>query len=245
MNDGLLQALDAAPGPVPLFIRDDDAGWADDALFALLDVTALAAVPIDLAVIPDALTPPLAAALLQRRRTQPLGLHQHGRAHLNHEPTGRKCEFGASRSAEQQRADLLQGRSRLQQALGDALDPVFTPPWNRCAPNTPALLAELGFAALSRDAGAVPQQALPECPVHVDWTRELRAAVAEGADVEQQLCVQMARHVDGVRPVGLMLHHAVMDDAERALLRRLLARWRAHPTALWQPMRALLQAVPA
>jgi hypothetical protein len=245
MTDALMQALDAAPGPVPLFIRDDDAGWSDDALFALLDVTAAAGVPIDLAAIPDALTDPLAAALLQRRRTQPLGLHQHGCAHLNHETEGRKCEFGPARSAAQQRDDLLRGRARLQQALGDALDPIFTPPWNRCAAHTPALLAELGYAALSRDATATPQQALPECPVHVDWTRELRAAVADGADVGQRLAVQMARHVNGTRPVGLMLHHAVMDAAERALLQRLLARWAGHPGARWQPMRTLLQGVAA
>lgn len=242
MTDALMQALDAATGPLPLFIRDDDAGWADDALHALLDVTAAADVPIDLAVIPHALTPALGTALLRRRGTQPIGLHQHGCAHLNHETEGRKCEFGSARSVGQQRADLMQGRERLQQQLGDALDPIFTPPWNRCAPHTPALLAELGFAALSRDAGATPQQALPECPVHVDWTRERRAAQAAGIDAEQHLTVQMARHVNGFRPIGLMLHHAVMDAAERALLQRLLLRWRGHPNARWSPMAALLQA---
>jgi hypothetical protein len=34
----LREALDAAPAPVTFFFRDDDAGWRDDRLEALLDV---------------------------------------------------------------------------------------------------------------------------------------------------------------------------------------------------------------
>ena len=51
MHQGLsaLQAaLDAAPSPVDFFLPDDDAGWADAHLFALLDCTEQAGVPIDL-----------------------------------------------------------------------------------------------------------------------------------------------------------------------------------------------------
>ena len=33
-------ALDAAPAPVPVFFRDDDAGWGDERLLALLDAFA-------------------------------------------------------------------------------------------------------------------------------------------------------------------------------------------------------------
>ena len=53
----LLRALDAASGPVPFFLRDDDAGWDDARLFALLDCTQQAGVPIDLAVIPQSTGP--------------------------------------------------------------------------------------------------------------------------------------------------------------------------------------------
>ena len=240
--DALLQSLDHAAAPLSFFIRDDDAGWGDDALLTLLDLCAAAEVPIDLAVIPDAMTDALASRLRARTTQQPLGLHQHGCSHANHEPAGRKCEFGPARSREQRRADLVRGRQQLQDRLGDRLDPFFTPPWNRCTPDTPALLRELGYAALSRDASAQAQGDLPELPVHVDWTRELREARAAGVDPLQQVSVALARHAKAGKAVGLMLHHAVMDDAERDLLARGLARWSVHPHARWCPMRDLAVA---
>ena len=49
-------ALDAAPdASVRWFVRDDDPGWADDRLRALLDTTAAAGAAVDLAAIPAAL----------------------------------------------------------------------------------------------------------------------------------------------------------------------------------------------
>ena len=40
------------PAPVPVFFRDDDAGWDDTRLFELLDRFAACSLPVDLAVIP-------------------------------------------------------------------------------------------------------------------------------------------------------------------------------------------------
>jgi hypothetical protein len=247
-HDPLLQALDAAPGPVTFFIRDDDAGWADERLHALLDVTAEVNIPIDLAVIPEALHAPLAQDLLHRRDRQPLGLHQHGWSHVNHEPSGRKGEFGASRAADLRLSDLRQGRDRLLQMLGPRVDEIFTPPWNRCAEGTADQLRALGFIALSRDAGATPQQALPELPVHVDWARHCREAAAAGDDVALRVAADLSRQVPACAApaaIGLMLHHAVMDDDEMALLHKLLARWSAHPHARWVPMRSLVRGAVA
>jgi hypothetical protein len=66
-------ALDAADRPVTFFSRDDDVGWADDRLWILLDRFASSRVPVDLAVIPAALTPE-AARLLRRRIAGSRGL---------------------------------------------------------------------------------------------------------------------------------------------------------------------------
>src|SRR5690348_11558928 len=121
--DPLARALDAAPSPVRFFFRDDDAGWDDGRLLALLDVFAARGVPADVAVIPEALSPDLAAEL----RARPVGLHQHGFAHANHEAAGRKCEFGPSRPVAFQRADIAAGCARLADLLGDAVQPIFTP----------------------------------------------------------------------------------------------------------------------
>ena len=95
----LRRDLDAAPTPRTFFFRDDDAGWADERLIALLDVFAHHSVPVDVAVIPAALDRRLAASLRRRKEADSglLAFHQHGFAHANHEPSGRPCEFGPDR----------------------------------------------------------------------------------------------------------------------------------------------------
>lgn len=238
----LRAALDAATAPVAFFLRDDDAGWDDGALIALLDVVQAAGVPIDLAVIPQATSPALASALHARIDAAPatVGVHQHGYAHSNHETVGRKCEFGDARVVAAQRVDLMAGRRRLQALFGHRLDPIFTPPWNRCSAAAPALLAELGFAALSRSRGAPGQSALVELPIDVDWCRQRRLAAPRGEDGLEQIATELARRVRLGGPVGLMLHHADMDAADLQLLRRLLDSTRNHPHARWRLMRDIL-----
>ena len=46
--DPVTTALDAAPAPVDVFFRDDDAGWETDRLIAVLDMFARHDVPLDL-----------------------------------------------------------------------------------------------------------------------------------------------------------------------------------------------------
>ena len=91
---------------------------------------------------------------------------------------GRKCEFGPAREPELQRLDLSNGWNQLLRQFGPRLDPIFTPPWNRCAAETPHVLAGLGYAALSRSRGATAQQVLPELPVDIDWSRQYREGFA-------------------------------------------------------------------
>jgi Polysaccharide deacetylase len=232
-------ALDGAAEPVSFFIRDDDAGWENDRLSALLDLTERHALPIDLAVIPRQLTPPLAEKLRARAASAPpVGLHQHGLAHLNHEPVGRKCEFGPSRSRPQQLRDIGEGRELLQELLGDALQPIFTPPWNRCTRTTGECLAELGFRALSREADSEPLgvPGLAEVPVRVDWLKR-RKGVRLTRDQVGELLARAAREPG---PVGIMFHHAVMHDGELSAAGRLLELLAGHPSARVQPLARLL-----
>ena len=239
-RDALLRALDRAEAPVNYFVRDDDAGWADDRLFALLEVMDEAEVPIDLAAIPTAITPKLGRELMARKRAgQRLGIHQHGFAHLNHETQGRKCEFGAGRELARREADLRRGRDILRTAFEECLDPIFTPPWNRVSPDTPFMLAALGFAALSRDVTAPEQHALPEVMVHCDWSKQWRLAVQSQTDPTQRIAQDLAERVAPGACLGLMLHHAMMGPAELDSLRKLLAAWGSHPNARWLPMMAL------
>lgn len=236
----LLAALDAAPGPVTFFLRNDDAGWDDVRLDALLNCTQRAGVPIDLAVVPMATHKVLASALLVRKQAAPhlIGLHQHGLAHTNHETTARKCEFGDARSVDAQRHDLIAGRARLRDLFGAHLDAIFTPPWNRCNATTPSLLASLGFTVLSRSRGAPAQHHLPELPIDVDWCKHQRLA-REGVDPDgrTRIVAELTQRVAAGGPVGLMLHHAAMDATGLALLDGLLRVTRRHPHVRWTPMR--------
>jgi hypothetical protein len=236
----LREALDAAPEPVTFFFRDDDAGWRDGRLMALLDVFAARAVPIDVAAIPVDMAADIASALVDRaERTQPLGLHQHGYAHVSHETEGRKCEFGPARPFAAQLADIGAGRRRLQELLGPALGPVFTPPWNRCTADTGACLVELGVAVLSRDRTAVALEldGLRELPVQVDWFAK-RKGVMLGRDAIGE---QLAARAGEPAPLGVMLHHAEMDTEDLTAMSELLDLICAHQRARCLSMAAVVE----
>jgi peptidoglycan/xylan/chitin deacetylase (PgdA/CDA1 family) len=240
--DPLRDALDRAPEPVTVFFRDDDAGWRDERLLALLDLFAARELPVDLAAIPLDVTPELAAGLLARAEASGLvGIHQHGFAHVDHEREGRRCEFGPGRGPDAQLADIRAGRERLTDLFGAALDPVFTPPWNRCTEDTGAALVELGVQVLSRDRTAVPLglPGLAELPVQVDWFAKRKGRRLGRAAVGEQLAARAAEHA----PLGVMLHHAEMEEDDMAALAELLDVVRAHGQARPLSMAAVLAEI--
>ena len=239
--DPLRAALDGAPEPVTVFFRDDDAGWRDDRLRTLLDVFAAREVPIDLAAIPLDATPALAAELCPRAEAGPVGIHQHGYAHVNHEREGRKCEFGPTRDLDAQLADIRAGRERLGELFGPALQPMFTPPWNRCTPDTGAALLELGVGALSRDrtAGPLGLTALAELAVQVDWFAKRKGERLGRAAVGEQLGARATEPA----PLGVMLHHAEMEDEDMAATAELLDLVCAHGGARCLSMAEVLTEI--
>jgi hypothetical protein len=240
--DPLRRALDALPGPVTFFFRDDDVGWRDDRLFALLDRFAHHGLTIDLAVIPADLGVPLARRL-QEVVSDSCGLvavHQHGCTHINHELSGRKCEFGPARTESAQHRDIEVGWQRLQELIGPVVQPIFTPPWNRCTLDTARCLVDLGFHVLSRDAGAVPFDVagLVELPIRLDWYAHrhgVRLTLAEWG-------AALAAAVSPTQPVGIMLHHAVSDAEEQAAILQLLEALAGHERARSAPMMAVVLA---
>ena len=238
----LRDALDGALRPVSVFFRDDDAGWRDDCLFPFLDLFEERALPLDLAVIPAFLRPVLARELVRRvdRPDQVLRLHQHGYAHRNHEPEGRSCEFGRTRDRAAQLHDLERGRRRLERQLGGRLDPIFTPPWNRCTEVTGECLVELGLPILSREWQATPLgvPGLIELPVSIDWF-----ARRKGTPLTRfELGLALAGAAASSRPLGIMFHHAVMDEAELAAAAELLDLLAEHPRAHPRPLLELAAA---
>ena len=209
-----LEQLEAAPRTARIFFRDDDVDEDEETLHRMLKIFLRHDVPVNLEIIPARLTNAAIRALQQYSHFWPhlLGLNQHGWQHLNHEPTGRRCEFGPARSFEQQLQDLSQGRALLAEAFGAAFFPVFTPPWNRCTATTFSALAELGFPVLSKDRGreAVTGYGFQEIPITLDLYRWRDGAVMKApADIISELRDQLSAG----ETIGIMLHHKVMDES--------------------------------
>jgi hypothetical protein len=238
--DPLRKTLDEADESIPFFFRDDDAGWEDARLFELLDVFVDYNVPIDLAVIPKLISRETAARLSKRLEESPehVSAHQHGYAHVNHEQTGRKCEFGDSRSSELQCFDIVTGKALLAEMLGSITDSIFTPPWNRCTASTAACLQQEGFTLLSRDITATQfnTPGLMELPVSIDWFAHRKNVRLTPNEIGESL----SKAVSSRAPVGVMLHHALIDNEERQRIGELLELLSSHSRVYGRLMRDLV-----
>lgn len=208
-------------GPVPLFFRADDIGVPSRNFTRLIEIFRIHGVPLNLAVVPTWLTHTRWSALESLCRPDP-GLwswHQHGFSHKNHEPSGKKCEFGPDRTAREIRRDIANGRDRLSAILGDCFSPYFTPPWNRCSQATLIELHHLGFKAVSRNRESKPDSlSLPDLHVNVDLhTRK-------EPDSKTSLAALLLEIEDAVQSgrIGIMIHHQRMNDPSFAFLDDLL-----------------------
>ncbi len=239
--DPVRAALDSRAAPAPVFVRDDDAGWGHGRLAALVATAARHGVVVDLAVIPDALDDGVAADLVRWAEGGHVRLHQHGRSHTNHQAEGRKCEFGSERARHEQHLDLAQGAERLARFLGPLVDPVFTPPWNRCTAVTADVLAGLGWRVLSRDHTAEPfgRADLAEIPVTFDWFGRSGGCPWGPTERAERIASCLAGDDD---PTGIMLHHAVTDDDDLAAIDQLFALLAAHPAVVTMSIPELVAA---
>ena len=235
--DALRSVLDQLQGekPVDLFLRDDDVEEDEETQRHLIDISLSRGVPLNLEVIPGRLTKATIRLLKEHKRSYAplLELHQHGWMHVNHEANGRKCEFGPSRTREQQLADIAQGKTLLEEAFQSYFFPAFTPPWNRCTEATFAALDELGFAVLSRDRDPenpdsedVTTHHFREIPITLDLFRWRDGARLKSPDdIIRAIISQIGRN----DRIGIMLHHKVMDADAFGFLDRLLAELRRYP----------------
>ncbi len=178
-------------------------------------------VPLCLAVVPAWLTKSRLHSLQQTTGKSSLFCwHQHGWIHKNHEISGKKQEFGESRSASNLHHDLLRGKMRLSRILGDDFYPVFTPPWNRCGQTTLHILKKLEFRAISRSSGAIPpvSNIFPDIQVNVDL--HTRKEKDPQSSVDQLLLELQSSLLSGTS--GIMLHHQRMNLQALSFLDQLL-----------------------
>jgi predicted deacetylase len=219
----LADRLDRSDAPLKWFFRDDDAGWAEPELLRLLNAFSQSRTHLDIAAIPLELSREAANRIRPFLDDGVVAVHQHGLMHVNHQHVGRRAEFGTDRTETEQRNDLLRGANVLAERFDGRVEPFFTPPWNRCSDDTPALLAECGFTALSRDRSALRHDPddLIEIPVTVDWDRCWRTGGQDA--LERSLCDAVkACDEDGEPFIGIMLHHAQMTDLQLGALTGLL-----------------------
>jgi broad specificity phosphatase PhoE len=242
--DPIRRALEEADAPVEVFFRDSDAGWSDDRLLALLDLATGHGIPVDVAVIPRDLTPSLAAELLTRAGRSPgcIGLHQHGFDHKNRASADQPSEFHAGMPHSAQLRAIELGKRRLRGLLGLACDPIFTPAWGRCTRETAECLAELGFVAVSADTSSAPLGVprLLELPTTVKW---FDRGPGESGGRLDALGLRLADAVRMPGPVGVMLHHELMDTLHMAAAAELFALFSADdvvsPVRMWSLIEAI------
>jgi hypothetical protein len=238
---GLIEkGLGAGSGTCRVFFRADDIARIDPAFEAMIRLFVKHRAPLGLALVPAWLDSPGWDSLLAACQDRDLWTwHQHGYAHVNHEPQGKKQEFGPSRTAEAKRGDLARGWEHLSRLAGERLAPIFTPPWNRVDAEALKALKVLGFQAVSRSlrpkVPALP--GLMELPVAVDpHTRKEPDITAAWAALEDELQKGLASGL-----CGIMLHHQLMNRAALAWLDALLDKLAAQPGIVLNTMAELKQ----
>ena len=208
-------ALDRAgnKGPGSVFFRADDVAVPGANFVRLMDLFIRYRVPLCLALVPAWLTKGRWQELerIGRSAASLWCWHQHGWRHVNHERAGKKQEFGPSRPLLNIKEDLIRGKDRLQDLMGKAFYPVFTPPWNRCDGRTLTLLKELNYRAVSRFRGSAPKppEGLPDFAVNVDLhTRKEDKLADPWADLFSDIGTALSQ-----RHCGIMIHHQRMNEA--------------------------------
>lgn len=214
---------------IPLFFRADDVGIPSSNFSRMVGLFTKHEIPLCLATVPSWLTHKRFTALQVRtgKGNSLFCWHQHGWLHKNHEQAGKKHEFGPSRTRDQVKWDLANGKQRLQEILGDEFLPFFTPPWNRCSVETLESLAELGFTGISRSSDAAPpcSDSLPDIHINVDLHTRKESTTPEAAI---RLKKEMEQAIHSGR-VGIMLHHQRMNQHAFHFLESLLLQLKKQP----------------
>lgn len=207
---------------VRLFFRADDIGVPGSRFFRLLELCMQYEVPLALAVVPAWITEARWESIVRvsHKKARLWCWHQHGWRHVNHEPYGKKQEFGPFRPKDKVTHDLDKGRIRLEKILRDDFFPLFTPPWNRCDERTLVHLKKKKYAAVSRFKKSKPASpGLPDIFVNVDLhTRKETQALAAWKNLLDDFTAAFKSGYCGV-----MLHHQRMSCAAFTFLELLFS----------------------
>jgi hypothetical protein len=230
---------------VRLWLRDDDAIAPSPALDRLAGLGERFDLPVLLAVIPMLAEPALAGALRSMPSLQPC---QHGCWHRNHAAEGaKKSEFGALRAVDDISAEIDLARRRLEELVGEAVLPIFVPPWNRIDPGHAALLPKLGFSGLSCFRGYTlvpaggPRLGNTDLDV-MDWgSRTGRQPDDLIAEACRLLAAKRAIPAPDGDAFGVLMHHRDHDATAWGFLDAFLARATRHAAVVPTGPRSLFR----
>lgn len=127
-----------------VFFRNDDVNRMEPGLVEITRVLAGRGVGISHAVEPANLTDEVRDWLLAER-VRGVEIVQHGFAHIEHD----RGEFGGSRSAADQRADLAEGLRIMREAFGEHFFPAMSFPFGLYNEHSVPLIEELGYKVLT------------------------------------------------------------------------------------------------
>ncbi|MEP2919126.1 MAG: polysaccharide deacetylase [Sulfitobacter sp.] len=199
--------------PLPVWWRDDDAVAETPALSRLQRLSEDLGVAVHVAVIPGRLEDSLLPAMTS-------GVPMvHGWTHISHSPQGVKnAEFGQPRK--EAAGELVQAMAVMQAAFGEALLPVFVPPWNRIDASIIAQLKAAGYAGLSTYGprkAPLAAEGVAQINTHIDpifWKGHRGLAEPETliAGIVQTLRDRRTGRTDATEPLGLLTHHLVHTE---------------------------------
>jgi len=241
----------AAGLTVRVWLRDDDAIAATEALDSFLATLARHGAPVLIAAIPGRLEPSLAPRLAGLTS---VAVGVHGHIHANHAAPGKKsAEYPAGRTRGLMLEELAQGRAIIEATFEEQAMAIFVPPWNRAYAGIAADLDRLGYRALSTFADAHEDEQRPGFVIantHADlmhW-RGSRGGRGLSAVADEVAAMLVRRRNDGPsqHPVGLLTHHLVHDETACATLDALLGFLGTHEAVRWlHPMDLIDEARPA
>lgn len=218
----------AAGLSLPVWWRDDDAIRPTPELDRLLALAERADVDLHLAVVPALAMPALAERLREQDRVFVLS---HGWRHTNHAPADqKKAEFGVHRPTYVMIEEICSGKARIEELFATQAVPIFTPPWNRVAPDVVGELSTAGFKGVSTFLPRIRKYAAPGLlcvNTHFDpinWKNG--GGLVDIAVLDTQLARDLAERrlgsTDNTEPYGILTHHLVQDEATWEFVRVLL-----------------------
>jgi hypothetical protein len=211
----------SSQGSVNVFFRADDIGVSSKNYHRMMQLFLKYQTPLCLAVVPVWMTQQRWFSMEEYKKKggDLFCWHMHGYRHMNHETIGKKQEFGL-RPLQDIAKDLSRGYERLQDIMGKTLTPIFTPPWNRCGLETMSELQQMGFKAVSRSYGSLPEppSGFKDFVVHVDLHTGKEKLPKDGWE---KMLNEFKQGI-GSKRCGIMIHHMRMNDQAFIFLEYLL-----------------------